>query len=69
MESETQFPSDANGEVFRRLKKSGLDFSKPHDVDFFAIFPTKLDAKLVGKPYIDGHKAGFPCRIPSPCAP
>lgn len=53
-----QFPSDVNGDVFRRMQKSGFDFSKPHDVDFFAIFPTKAAADLVAKQYVADHKAG-----------
>jgi len=28
------WPSDVDGDVFRRMKESGLDFSKPHLIDF-----------------------------------
>jgi hypothetical protein len=30
----TQWPDDADGDVFRRLKDNGLDFSRPHKIDF-----------------------------------
>ncbi|MCL2075656.1 MAG: ribonuclease E inhibitor RraB [Betaproteobacteria bacterium] len=42
------WPNDADGDVFRRLYESGLDFSKPYTVDFnvdFASWPP-ADAAL-----------------------
>ena len=28
------WPNDADGDVFRRMEKSGFDFSKAHSIDF-----------------------------------
>jgi hypothetical protein len=53
-----QFPRDVNGDVFRRMQKSGFDFSKPHDVEFFAVFRTEGEADDVAKQYLADHKAG-----------
>ena len=53
-----QFPQDVNGDVFRRMQKSGFDFSKPHDVEFFAVFRTEGEADAVAKQYLADHKAG-----------
>lgn len=53
-----QFPQDVNGDVFRRMQKSGFDFLKPHDVEFFAVFRTEGEADAVAKQYLADHKAG-----------
>ncbi len=53
-----QFPQDVNGDVFRRMQKSGLDFSKSHDVEFFAVFRTESEADVVAKQYLADHKSG-----------
>jgi hypothetical protein len=36
----TNWPSDADGDVFRRLEGSGFDFSKPCLIDFYVDFDT-----------------------------
>ena len=41
------FPADADGDVLRRLKKHGFDFSQRHDVDFsveFEAWPPSAEA-------------------------
>ena len=53
-----QFPQDANADVFRRMQAAGFDFSKPHDVEFFAVFRTEADADFVVRQYLADHKAG-----------
>jgi len=54
------FPDDANGDVFRRMEASAFDFSRPHNVDFFAVFPTLREANAVAKQFIADHHAGEP---------
>ena len=54
------FPDDENGDVFRRMEASAFDFSRPHNVDFFAIFPTMREANEVAKQFIADHHAGAP---------
>ncbi|WP_200919853.1 ribonuclease E inhibitor RraB [Duganella sp. Leaf126] len=34
MFSNPSWPNDADGDVFRRMQKSGFDFDKPVDIDF-----------------------------------
>src|SRR5476649_3008144 len=34
MLSKTSWPNDADGDVFRRMQKSGFDFDKTVDIDF-----------------------------------
>ncbi len=53
-----EFPFDSNGDVFRRMQASGFDFSKPHDVEFFAVFRTEAEADEVAQLYLADHKAG-----------
>ena len=55
---EMQLPADVNGDVFRRMQKSGFDFSKPHDVEFFAVFRTEEEADAIAKQYLADHRAG-----------
>ena len=38
------FPDDENGDVLRRMQADGFDFTQPHNIEFFAIFPTEEDA-------------------------
>lgn len=57
-ENKMQFPNDVNGDVFRRMQSSGFDFSKPHDVEYFAVFRTEEEAVSVAKQYVADHKAG-----------
>jgi hypothetical protein len=52
------FPNDENGDVFRRMEASAFDFSIPHNVDFFAVFPTMQEADAVAKQFIADHHAG-----------
>ena len=52
------FPDDENGDVLRRMEASAFDFSRPHNVDFFAIFRTKEIADVVAKQFVADHNAG-----------
>lgn len=52
------FPNDENGDVLRRMQAHGFPFSKPHDVEFFAIFPSKETAYAVARLYVADDKAG-----------
>lgn len=52
------FPNDTNGDVLRRMEAHGFDFANPHDVEFFAIFPSEDAADIVAKQYVADHKAG-----------
>ena len=54
------FPDDENGDVPRRMAASDFPFDQPHDVDFFAVFASNEDAKLVATQYIADHEAGDP---------
>lgn len=38
------YPDDLNGDVVRRMEKSGFNFSKEHIVDFHAVFATESEA-------------------------
>ena len=38
------FPDDANGDVFRRMRDSGDDLSKPREIDFNHVFQKEEDA-------------------------
>ncbi len=38
-DGEETFPDDSNGDVLRRLQRSGDDFSIARDVDFSVVFP------------------------------
>jgi hypothetical protein len=53
-----QFPDDENGDVLRRMAASGFPFDKPHEVDFFAVFPTMEAANTVARQYMADHHAG-----------
>ena len=48
-----QFPDDENGDVLRRMAASGFEFGRPHDVDFYAVFPLRADAVLVAQQLIE----------------
>jgi hypothetical protein len=52
------YPNDASGDVFRRLEAHGFDFSVPHNVEFFALFPTESQADKVARQYAAKHAAG-----------
>jgi len=54
------YPGDATGDVFRRMQESAFDFAIPHDVDFYALFPTEEAADVVAHQYLEDHKAGAP---------
>lgn len=41
----TDFPLDATGDALRRMAAGGDDLSKPRDIDFTAVFATKLLAE------------------------
>jgi hypothetical protein len=53
-----QFPKGNIGAGLRRLVDSGFDFTKPHDVEFYAVLRTKNDADAVVKNYISDHEMG-----------
>jgi hypothetical protein len=41
------WPNDADGDVFRKLKSKGFDFSKPYTIDFnidFDVWPPSTEA-------------------------
>ncbi|HRE13382.1 MAG TPA: ribonuclease E inhibitor RraB [Usitatibacteraceae bacterium] len=48
----------ANADVFRRMREAGFDFTRPHDVEFFAVFRTEALADEVAQLYVDDHEAG-----------
>jgi regulator of ribonuclease activity B len=50
------FPDDENGDVLRRMEAHGFDFSVPHSIDFFAIFPTEEAADFVAALYVADDK-------------
>ncbi len=52
------YPNDENGDVFRRMRDSGFDFTKPHDVEFFAVFRTEEAADAVAFEFVADRKAG-----------
>jgi hypothetical protein len=52
------YPDDINGNVLRRMQASNFDFTKPHDVEFFAVFRTEEAAASVAKEYVADRKAG-----------
>src|SRR5450432_3905023 len=60
MATDMKYPNDASGDVFRRMDASGFDFQVPHNIEFFAIFPTEEGADEVAKQYLSDHRAGDP---------
>ena len=44
MDISSQFPSDENGNVFRRMISIGDDLSKPRIIDFCHVFPDRKQA-------------------------
>ncbi len=52
------FPKDENGDVFRRMQASNFDFTKQHDVEFFAVFRTEEAADSVAMEFVADRKAG-----------
>ncbi|WP_115527998.1 MULTISPECIES: ribonuclease E inhibitor RraB [Xanthomonas] len=52
------FPRDENGDVLRRMQASNFDFSKKHDVEFFAVFRTEEAAYYVAMEFVADRKAG-----------
>lgn len=52
------YPDTASGDVFRRLEAHGFDFSVPHEVEFFVLFPDEQCADAVAKKYVVEHKEG-----------
>jgi hypothetical protein len=51
------FPNDENGDVLRELQNKSVDFSVPHNIEFFAVFKTEEMADIVAKEYL---KDSFP---------
>jgi len=52
------YPDDVNGDVFRRMKAHGFDFTREHVVDFHAVFATEAEADRIARLYVADHKAG-----------
>ena len=52
------YPDTASGDVFRRLEAHRFDFSVPHEVEFFMIFPDEQGAEAVAKGFVAEHKEG-----------
>lgn len=50
------FPDDQNGDALRRMAASGFDFSRAHDVDFFAVFRVEEDAALVARKLVEAGR-------------
>ena len=44
MDASPKFPSDENGDVFRRMFRDGDDLTKPRIIDFCHIFPERKQA-------------------------
>lgn len=55
-----EFPDDDNGDVFRRMHDAGFDFTRPHDVEFFAVFRTEATADRVAMLYVADRGNGEP---------
>jgi hypothetical protein len=53
-----QFPDDDNGDVLRRMEKHEFDFSREHEIEFFAVFATEEEAKQIGELYLADHQSG-----------
>lgn len=54
MDEPTNFPSDVNGDVFRRMVQNGDDLSQPRMMDFCHIFPDRRQA-LAFADIVDGR--------------
>ena len=52
------FPNDENGDVLRLMEERGFDFSKPYNVDCFAIFRTEEMADHVARQFAAERDAG-----------
>lgn len=42
-----KFPNDADGQVLKMLYKQGVDFKKPHNVDFVVAVPDQKSGEAV----------------------
>ncbi|KIL45032.1 ribonuclease E inhibitor RraB [Jeotgalibacillus soli] len=42
-----KFPNDADGQVLKTLYNEGINFKKPHNVDFFIAVPNKKKGEMV----------------------
>lgn len=51
------FPDDPDGDALRALAEAGLDFSVPHDIDFFALFPDEESASAMAEAYMEDEDA------------
>jgi hypothetical protein len=66
-----EFPDDGNGDVLRRMQRSGMDFSRSYDVDFEHLFPTESGAKAMAssvsrmgyKAKLSHHEKGWDCQV------
>jgi hypothetical protein len=54
MDAPTNFPSDVNGDVFRRMVGNGDNLSQPRMMDFCHIFPERRQA-LAFADIVDGR--------------
>ena len=53
-----EFPNDENGDVLRRMEANGMDFSKEHNFEFFAVLSTEEEANQIALLYLADHKDG-----------
>ncbi|MHC1683390.1 MAG: ribonuclease E inhibitor RraB [Clostridiaceae bacterium] len=60
LSSKKEFPNDADGDALRRLFDDGIDFSKPHNVDFFVVVPDLENGEKI-KQLIE--QDGFDCSL------
>ena len=54
MDASPQFPSDENGDVFRRMISGGDDITQPRMIDFCHVFPERQQA-LAFADIVDGR--------------
>lgn len=55
-----KFPNDEDGQVLKLLYKEGLDFTKPHQVDFFVAVPDKENGDSI---LHELKNKGFTCEL------
>ncbi|QIJ05014.1 ribonuclease E inhibitor RraB [Shewanella chilikensis] len=53
-----QFPDDDNGKMLQAMQESGIDLSKPLDVDFFLVFDDQRDAESALEDLSQSEQAG-----------
>jgi hypothetical protein len=54
------FPDDENGEVLRRMQRSGDDLTRPREVDFTVVLPNEVAARELASKFVElGHIASI----------